>query len=85
MTGSTVLQDLNSLDIGLPSSISSSMGVRYFNSESYTLSANFTFCHEVAPPSLLLQNLTRYIIADIFDKCKCFLKKVYKLRKRIIT
>ena len=43
--GSAVNNSLNSLYIGLPGSVGSSVRVRYLYTESNTLSANFTFCH----------------------------------------
>ncbi len=43
--GSAVNNSLNSLYVGLPGSVGSSVRVRYLNTESNTLSANFTFCH----------------------------------------
>lgn len=43
--GRAVDHSLNSLNIGLPGSVGSSVRVRYLYTESNTLSANFTFCH----------------------------------------
>ena len=43
--GRTVHHSLDPLYIGLPASVSPSVGVRYLYTESNTLSANFTFCH----------------------------------------
>lgn len=47
---STVYDSLYTSNIGLPGSVGSSVRVRNLDTEGYTLSADFTFCHAVAPP-----------------------------------
>ena len=42
---STVHDCLNTLYIGLPSTVGSSVGVRNLNTEGNTLAANIAFCH----------------------------------------
>lgn len=79
MLGSAVNDSLYTLYVGLPSSVGTMMRVRYLDTESYTLSANITFCHGVAPPFTFTNHFT--ILSYIFDKCKSFLKKNKKLRK----
>ena len=50
MARSTVDNRLNALDIGLPHSVGTSVGVGNLDAEGYVLSANFTFSHLSAPP-----------------------------------
>lgn len=44
--GGTVYDSLNTLYIGLPRSVCTTVGVRHLDSESNALSAYITFCHE---------------------------------------
>lgn len=44
---SSVDVSLNLSDVGLPSSVGLSVGVRYLKTESYGLTAKFTLCHFV--------------------------------------
>lgn len=50
MCRSTVNDSLYTSYIGLPGSVRSSVRVRNLDTEGYTLSADLTFCHAVAPP-----------------------------------
>lgn len=43
--GSAVDDSLNLYDVGLPSSVGASVGVRYLDTEGNALTANITFCH----------------------------------------
>jgi len=43
--GSAVYNSLNSTNVGLPSSVCSTVRVRYGLTENNALSANFAFCH----------------------------------------
>ena len=43
--GSAVYNSLNSTNVGLPSSVSSTVRVRYGLTENNALSANIAFCH----------------------------------------
>lgn len=83
MTRSTVLQNLNSLNVRLPSSVGSSVGVGYLNSESYTLSANFTFCHEVAPPSKTSSEFNKIHHSKFVTKMQVFFEKKFYFLKNI--
>ena len=85
MTRSTLDDSLNTLYIRLPCSVCASVRVRNFDSESNSLSAYFTFCHQAAPPYNLVNspaNRTTWIlyhkiseIASVFwKKFRNFLK-----------
>lgn len=50
MTRSTLYNRFYALYVRLPCSVRPSVGVRYLDTESNTLSANFTLCHSTAPP-----------------------------------
>lgn len=52
--GGTVHNSLNALDVRLPSAVGTTMRVRNLNSESYALTADITFCHDSAPPLLII-------------------------------
>ena len=45
MARSTVNDRLDALDVGLPSSVGTSMGVRDLDTESHTLAADIALCH----------------------------------------
>ena len=45
MTGRAINNSLYTLNVGLPGSVASSVGVGYLNTESYTLIAKFTLSH----------------------------------------
>ena len=45
VTGSTVNDSLNSLDVGLPSSVGASVRVAHLDAERNTLIAKFALCH----------------------------------------
>ena len=50
MAGSSIDNGLDPLDIGLPGTVGTSVGVGNLDAEGYVLSANFTFSHLSAPP-----------------------------------
>lgn len=50
MARSTLYNRFYALYVRLPCSVRPSVGVRYLDTESNTLSANFTLCHSTAPP-----------------------------------
>ena len=47
MAGSTVDDRLDALDIGLPHSVGTSVGVRDLDTESHTLAANIALSHQL--------------------------------------
>ena len=47
-----VNDSLNSTDITLPGSVTSPVRMADLNAERYTLSANFTLCHNLPPNAL---------------------------------
>ena len=65
MFRSTVYNSFNSFDVGLPSSVASSVRVGNLNAESNIFSADFTFCHAVTPP-LVLYKSAMYILTHHF-------------------
>ena len=50
MAGSSVNDSLNALDVGLPCTIGTSVGVRDLNTEGYALTTKITLSHSIAPP-----------------------------------
>ena len=50
MAGSSVNDSLNALDVGLPCTIGTSVGVRDLDTESYALTTKITLSHFIAPP-----------------------------------
>lgn len=52
--GRAVHNSLNALDVRLPCAVGTTMRVRNPDSESYALTADITFCHDSAPPLLML-------------------------------
>lgn len=45
MLGGTVHDNLNALDVGLPSTVGASVRVAHLDAESHTLIAKFALCH----------------------------------------
>ena len=50
MAGSTVDHRLNTLDIGLPGTVGTSVGVGNLDTEGHALAAKITLSHFIAPP-----------------------------------
>ena len=50
MAGSTVNDSLDALDVGLPCTVGTSVGVRNLNTKGHTLAAKITLSHFIAPP-----------------------------------
>ena len=50
MAGSSVNDSLNALDVGLPCTIGTSVGVRNLDTEGYALTTKITLSHFIAPP-----------------------------------
>ena len=61
--GSAVNDSLYLLDIGLIGSVAASVRVRNLDSESYTLAADFTFCHSEHLP--LYNRILNYSVTNI--------------------
>ena len=45
MLGGTIHDNLNALDVGLPSTVGASVRVAHLDAESHTLVAKFALCH----------------------------------------
>ena len=50
MAGSTVNDSLDALDVGLPCTVGTSVGVRNLNTKGHALAAKITLSHFIAPP-----------------------------------
>ena len=50
MARSTIDNCFDALDIGLPSSVGTSVGMGNFDAERYALAADFALSHSAAPP-----------------------------------
>ncbi len=72
MLGSTVNDNLNTLDVRLPCTVGASVRVAHLDAESNTLIAKFALCHLMlhllAFIIILINSL--FIIADTACKCK---------------
>ena len=53
MAGGTVNDCFHALDVGLPSSVGTSVGVRDLNAERNTLAAEIALCQIAAPPIVM--------------------------------
>ena len=51
MAGSTVNDSLDALDVGLPCTVGTSVGVGNLNTKGHALAAKITLSHFIAPPS----------------------------------
>ena len=72
MAGGTVNDSLNTLHIGLPSTVGASVGVRDLNTKGNTLAANITFCQLLHLQSwkIHVHRTSVYIIAENIEKSK---------------
>jgi hypothetical protein len=76
MAGSTVNDSLDALDVGLPCTVGTSVGVGNLNTKGHALAAKITLRHFIAPPSgnqsycALHRRLN--MIPDFFKKSKHF-------------
>ena len=59
MAGSSVNDSLNALDVGLPCTIGTSVGVRDLDTEGYALTTKITLSHSIAPPIRKILNKLR--------------------------
>lgn len=93
LLGRTVDDSLHAFDVGTPRTIGASVRVRHFDTERNSFTAEITFCHFSAPPSMSHRRKNRQIqgnrsiLADFFGKskfffasCKFFLKSLRKGR-----
>ena len=58
MAGSSVNDSLNALDVGLPCTIGTSVGVRDLDTKGYALTTKITLSHFIAPPIRLYTQQT---------------------------
>ena len=78
MAGSTINDCLDALDVGLPGTVGTSVGVRNLDTEGHALIAKITLSHFVAPPIRMIWLVNRAcrrhspIIADFIKKSKHF-------------
>ena len=50
MAGSSIHDSLDALDVGLPCTIGTSVGVRHLETKGYALTTKITLSHFIAPP-----------------------------------
>ena len=50
MAGSSIDDSLDALDVGLPCTVGTSVGVRDLNAEGHALTTKITLSHYIAPP-----------------------------------
>ena len=76
MAGSSVNDSLNALDVGLPCTIGTSVGVRDLNAEGHALTTKITLSHSLHLHSFLYSYCALHrrldMISDFFQKCKHF-------------
>ena len=81
MARSPVDNGLDTLHIGLPSTIGTSVGVGYLNTEGHALATIITLRHSTAPPICMINHFKRALcrrldmITEIDEKCKHFFTK----------
>ena len=81
MAGSSVNDSLHALDVGLPCTIGTSVGVGNLDTEGNALATIITLRHSLHLQSvrkhveMALLNKCLHIIAEFPEKSKCFLKK----------
>jgi len=83
MLGSTVNDNLNTLDVRLPCTVGASVRVAHLDAESNTLIAKFALCHlmlHLLAFIIILIN-SFFIIADRESKCK----KNFKISRKILN
>ena len=76
MAGSSVNDSLNALDVGLPCTIGTSVGVRDLDTKGYALTTKITLSHFIAPPIFSYSNYALHrrldMIANFSKKSKHF-------------
>ena len=50
MAGSSIHDSLDTLDVGLPCAVGTSVGVRDLDTKGYALTTKITLSHSIAPP-----------------------------------
>ena len=60
MAGSSVNDSLNALNVGLPGTIGTSVGVRDLDTKGYALTTKITLSHSIAPPIRMILKSTNY-------------------------
>ena len=78
--GSPVDNSLHTLDVGLPSPVRTTVGVRDLDAERHILTAIFAFCHV---SHLLLYSVTDDMITDNLQKSKLFFIFCSSERKKL--
>ena len=58
MAGSSIHDSLDALDVGLPCTVGTSVGVRDLDTKGYALTTKITLSHFIAPPFFSLLNNT---------------------------
>ena len=74
MAGSSIDHSLNALDVGLPGTVGTSVGVRNLDTKGYALTTKITLSHSIAPPIRKILNKLRPSQALRYDN-KLFKKK----------
>ena len=87
MAGSSIHDCLNALDVGLPCTVGTSVGVRDLDTEGYALTTKITLSHSIAPPIECLLNKLRLSQALEYDsklsgKMQAFFSKFFVFLKR---
>ena len=77
MAGSSIHDSLDALDIGLPGTVGTSVGVRNLNTKGYALTTKITLRHFIAPPIDVYSTNYAFhrrldMIANFFEKSKSF-------------
>ena len=86
MAGSSVNDSLNALDVGLPGTVGTSVGVGDLDTEGYALTTKITLSHSIAPPIECLLNKLRLSQALEYDnklspKKQAFFQKFFVFLK----
>ena len=86
MAGSSIHDSLDTLDVGLPCTIGTSVGVRDLDTEGYALTTKITLSHSIAPPIECLLNKLRLSQALEYDnklspKKQAFFSKFFDFLK----
>ena len=83
MARGTVNNRLDALDVGLPCSVRTSMGMGNLDAERHALAADIAFCHQlhllaIGKSFLGARKAPTNIIAEVSSKCKHILKEKEK-------
>ena len=88
MAGSSIHDSLDALDVGLPCTVGTSVGVRNLDTKGYTLTTKITLSHSLHLPSFLIITYCAYLrrldmITDFPEKCKHFFQNFLFFSKDI--